>query len=487
MTVLLIMFMVHSATALNHVARQLAEGGIMDYKSDPYDTSTYVNPNDTYVFSAEVEQGTDISSGDFQKSKDYYIEGAAVPIALFCIGFLSLIAFNICLCCGVAKICTSQKAATNHHYFASLLFVIFFVICFLATHLLYMGYSDVVDGFDVMRTATSAIGSGFDGMSFDSNNLDGESDLLQPLCLNYGCNLEATRLYDGVEYMLDDLEEFTSNSDNVNSGIDMLEMVVTLMMFVMYACLLIAMIGYIMTGLCCKANPKGAICCGNLSFFVVAFIGILWMIVTSITADYCYENPTVNTINALSASKGQMYVVWYSSCHSGFNPMHRYINHTTVSNQQVIDYVGSDTSDAANEIRNHTTLISGYLEDLTLSTHQSCSPIQAGWLSLLNEGVCDSFFQGVRVIWICEVAACISLFFLMVTGGIMGKNHGADETSVLPEGGDRPRLGKSGGGGGGEQDESGGQDDNQDGGDEEMRQEKASIEMHGPTGGFDDE
>lgn len=400
---------------------------------------TYVNPNDTYVPSAEVEQGIKISDGDFQKSKDYYIEGATTPIALFCVGFVALVVFNICLCCGVAKVCTRGKSDSHTlscgEYCTSLIFTAFFIICLLAAHILYLGYSDVGDALDIMRTSTDEIESGFDDMNDHVNSLYSASEDLLPLCTAYNCQTLAEAVSGGVEYMSDDLGAIPDDVLKVNEAIDNAETVVNLLTFVMYCFLMVALVVYLLTQFCCKAAPSGAICCGNIAFCTVAFIGILWMVITSVTADFCYENPTINTLNAMSASKDQMYLVWYSSCHSGENPVHRYVNYTNVANEAIIDSLVNDTSTEARDIRRQTTLITHFLGDLTQATHDSCSPVQAAWLLLLNDGVCDSFFLGVRTIWICEVAACISLFFLMITGAIIGKAAKDSDESVRPYGG----------------------------------------------------
>lgn len=414
----------------------------MDYKSNPYDVSTYVNPNDTYTPSEEVKQGTEISSGDFQKSRDYYTDGATVPILLFCFGFLALVVFNLCLCCGIAKLCATKHKITDHalscgEYCNRIVFGSFIIICFLATHILYVGYSDVVDGFDIMRSSTTQIAGGFDEMNMHIASLATKADSLKSKCDNYGCSDEAADVEQGVGYMNDDLGKIPDYTEDINSGIDMAEEYVTLLMFVMYGCLMISILVYIFTELCCKAKACGAICCGNIAFVIVAFIGILWMVLTSVTADYCYENPTVNTISVLPANKGQMYVVWYSSCHSGFNPVDRYINYTHAANQEVNEQVGNDNSQDAQDIKADTAAIHSLLNNLTVSTIESCPPVQTGWLSLLNEGVCTSFYEGVRVIWICEVAACISLFFLMVIGAIIGRTA-KEDSKIVPDADDQP-------------------------------------------------
>ena len=422
---------------MSSMSFSVQEGGIQDYQSDPYDMSTYVNPNDTYVPSSEVEQGTDISSGDFQKNQDYYIDGATTPIALFCLGFVALVVLNCCLCCGISKVCASaseKHAVSCGQQFFGFIFFVFFIICFIASHMLYLGYGDASDGLEIMRGSVEELGGGFDEMDDVSKLLSVHGDVVKDKCTAYGSCLDAAEtVVDGVGYMQDDIQDIPDYVDDITAYIDMIEQFLLLCMFLMYGLLLITMVLYLLTQLCCKPKMGGAICCGNIAFFMVSLIGILWMVITSITADFCYENPTINTLNLMQANKGQMYLVWYSSCHSGENPINRYINHTHIGNEDIISAIGADNSAAARSILAETTAISQLLGNMTRSTLESCSPVQSGWLSLLNEGVCDSFFLGVRMIWICEVWACISLFFLMITGAIMGKNAKNHEKQIAAE------------------------------------------------------
>jgi hypothetical protein len=361
----------------------------------------------------------------------------AVPIVLFCVGFLALIVLNCLLCGGVAKLCTSRKADDQHNltcceYCISLTFTIFFIICFLSAHVLYIGYTDVADGLEVMRSSNLEISEGYYDMNVDAASLHTHTDLLIPMCEDYGCLEEAEKLEEGVVYMMEDLRDIPDDVEDINIAIDDAEKVINLLTFAMYCALVATLATYVITQFCCKAQPIGAICCGNIAFVLIAFIGILWMLITSITADFCYENPTVNTLDALSASKDQMYLIWYSSCYSGENPVFSYVNVTTAANEAIIAYIGSNSSTQANNIRQQTTYITSGIEKFIYSTHQSCSPVQSAWLLMVNEGVCDHFYHGVRIIWICEVTACISLFFLMITGAIIGMGARYNEASVVP-------------------------------------------------------
>ena len=413
------------------------EGGINDYKTNAFDMSTYINPNDTYIPSEEVEQSTSISSGDFENSELYVMKGAAVPIALFCIGLVALFSLNCCLCFGAARMCTSRKTEYSHtlscgEFCTNLIFIIFFIICFIAAHVLYTGYGEVGDGFDIMRTSANTIELGFDEMNGLTLTLLQHAQNLKVLCFGYGCYELALDVDGGASYMYDDLERIPSDVHEVGVAIDDAESLVNALTFVMYCCLMFTLATYVLTEFCCKANPFGAICCGNITFIIIAFIGVLWMIITSVTADYCYENPTINTLNAMSASKDQMYLIWYSSCYSGENPIHRYVNYTNVANEEIIVMMENDNSTRADQIRVQTTQVTSLLGDITDASWASCSPVQSGWLSLVNDGVCDSFFLGVRTIWICEMVACITLFILMITGAIIGMSAKDSQEAVHP-------------------------------------------------------
>lgn len=404
------------------------DGGIQDYTSNPYDPATYTNPNDTYVPSAEVEMGTRISPDDFQKSQDYFVTGAAIPIVLFGLGFLSLVCLNVCLCCGVSKVCAASASkhtvSCGEHCFAVIFFV-FLVICFLATHVLYLGYGDTQDGFEIMRTSVTAVGDGFNDINAINKVMLNHSSTILQICSQnsqYGCLNSSSTLDSAVVYVQDDLSDIPDYVDWINDVIDMMEEFVLLCMFVMYGLLMTTILLYVFTQLCCRTHMVSAICCGNIAFFIVSLIGVVWMAATSITADFCYENPTVNTVNLMKTSKQQMYTAWYTSCYSGFNPLYRYINQTEYGAEAVMRSIGNDTSAGAMSIRAHNNDIINLLPNLTVATRDSCAPVQAGWLPLVNDGVCDSFFMGVRTIWICEVAACISLFFLMLVGAIMSRS-----------------------------------------------------------------
>jgi hypothetical protein len=398
------------------------ETGIMDYKTDPYDMDLYENPSDTYVASSEVEQGTSISPGEFQKNTDYFIEGATTPIVLFCLGFVGLLLYNIGLCCGCCRVFAGKTGATP--ILSIIIFYAFLIVCFLSTHILYVGYSDVVDGLDIMRTSLDDVDEGFSGINDAVAGLQIEVDLLDTMCGTLNCSTSTDTLSKGLEYLTvcttDDTGNIPNYVDDVSTGIDKMESFITLLMFVMYAFLMLAILTYILTEMCCKTKTAPAICCGNIAFVIVAFIGILWMVTTSVTADFCYENPTINTLNIVpGASKGQMYAVWYSSCYSGFNPLYRYVNYTFDGNQEVIDYVTLASMSNKEMILNQTEVIDQSINILETAVYDSCDPVQRGWFLLLNEALCGSFFEGVRVIWICEVAACISLFMLMITSAII--------------------------------------------------------------------
>lgn len=412
-----------------------SDNPVNDYETYPYDMSTYVNPNDTYVPSDEVKQAKDISSDDFAENDgDYIVKAATLPIVLFCIGVVALIVFNCCLCCGAAKICAKHKeGASCGDACVKIIFAAFIVICFLSAHILYVGYGELGSGFDILRDSASGIGKGFQDLSTYSISLQNHTDNVYDLCATGGCYEKGRQVQRGGDWLYDDIARIPDEIDTIVGYIDDAEQAVNLLTFLMYCCLMVSLVVYILTELCCKASAAGAICCGNIAFFIVALIGVLWMIILTITADFCYENPTVNLLEAMKADKGQMYVIWYSSCYSGENPVYRYLNWTDVHNEAIVSAYASASGSTAEDIRTETAYVSGLLDDLDGVTYDSCPPVQTNWLSFVNDGICGDFFLGVRTIWICEMVACISLFFLMITGAILAMSAKYKE-SIHPAG-----------------------------------------------------
>ena len=78
---------------------------------------------------------------------------------------------------------------------------------------------------------------------------------------------------------------------------------------ILYICLFTSFVLYT-SFVVCKLRGWLAATVGHISFVLTSFFGMFWMIMTSLVADWCTDNPTVNLLESLKDGDLRNYMIW---------------------------------------------------------------------------------------------------------------------------------------------------------------------------------
>ena len=88
-----------------------------------------------------------------------------------------------------------------------------------------------------------------------------------------------------------------------------------------------------------------------------------------------------------------------------------------------VTYAGCDTDENLILLRNETVKL---LANIDLGVyHSDCPDIQDSWFTAINDGVCGSFFEGVRTCWLIALISTLLTYILQVPTLILSRSlHG---------------------------------------------------------------
>jgi len=366
------------------------------------------------------------------------------PIFLFALGLFSLTMVDIGLCCGCTKSCAMNKEGSPRSMvIPTIICYGLLVICFISTHILYLGYGEMTTGFGNVVDGIDAIEDTYNDLGATASLIGENSARMTELCPNVTCS-EGAELASADELVGTDgsfiaqIDTVTALTSLATSGLEgFLVLYVVPAMFVMYVFLIVAILTYLVS-LVCKQKGWFSATIGHICWVIVAVCGIVWMVLVSLLADFCYENPTVNTIEMFTfGGDDRAFIQWYATCYEG-----RAINVSDTGEifyenenpmDEFLDEVGNIYSDFLTDTDpSPGTAVEPYIELRALAAEQLelittskdvvyCPNMQESWFKIVNDGVCGSIFEGTRNVWIAEISSCLLLFFIIIFASILSR------------------------------------------------------------------
>ena len=205
-------------------------------------------------------------------------------------------------------------------------------------------------------------------------------------------------------------------------------------MFVLYGFLILASISFFVSTVC-KAKGWLAATIGHISFVLCSICGVVWMTATSLIADWCDPNPTINILESIGTRDLQRYFIWYATCNPelGSSPLFNIINYSISVNQYINQTIAGNRSYYGND---DYTLIQ---TDAVNNIHQlnmaldtsACKPFQQEWFSTINDNLCGTLYNGVYDVWVAQITSCLLLFFIIITSSVV--SHRRYFNGISPE------------------------------------------------------
>ena len=205
-------------------------------------------------------------------------------------------------------------------------------------------------------------------------------------------------------------------------------------MFVLYGFLILAVMTFLFSTIC-KSKGWLAATIGHISFVLSSICGVVWMVATSLIADWCSPNPTINILESISTKDLQKYFIWYATCNPELatSPLYKIINYSIAINQIINTTIAGNRSYYGNS---DYTLIQ---TDAVNNIHQlnmaldvsDCASFQKEWFSTVNDNLCGSLYNGVYNVWVAQITSCLLLFFIIITSSVV--SHRRYFNGVSPE------------------------------------------------------
>lgn len=406
----------------------------------------YTNSADNFSPTVAHKQAHMISGKDFERNEEYIEAVLTLPIVLCGLGFISLIVWDIIICA-----CSPKKAVKEGHQAAWILYYGISIGIVVLGLFVYMGYADLDDGLGRIEGAISTVQDRFDLVAMGGDDLRADYETMHTNCLNSDCckmttiqqNLNNFDRYLG--YLEDDSLGVIDNADDVVEYMDEYSDFGLLFTLLISFFLIISMIFYLLFAFI-KSNGgmTCASCCGNITFIVVMIIGAIFVIMTATVADICYEDPTYTIINQVPPGKGQVYLTWYATCgETGSNPLFDYSDRLTMELNALLNTIASmQTCATEPEFQKIKEAASDSLVTIDKVVEvAACEDVQAAWFDAVNDGVCGTFFSGLRICWIIALLATLLIFILQVPSSIVRNAcsanatiHPKDEPTPVPQG-----------------------------------------------------
>lgn len=386
--------------------------------------SNYSNPADDFEPTEEHKQAHKISGEDFERNEEYIRAAAEIPAVLFVLGFVSLIILDILLC-----ICMDKRPTRDGHKFAWVMYYGMSIAALIASLCVYLGYSDVEDGLDKLDKSVVAVQDAFDVLATDGDELEKNYDTMEtncessPACCGY--TDIAARLddfYSAWESYDEDTSAMIDSADDVIDYMDSYSQYAVQFTLVIFLFVFVSMVLSVSAGLCRSRRGVGcASCCGSISFLVVMLVGAIFMLLTAITGDICYDDPTLTILNTAPSGNAQAYMVWYSTCGAtGENALFDYTASLTNSTNAILTDIETAQADHA-ECNTESEFLAIEVAALAaldnidqIVKDASCKDVQDAWFTAVNDGICGSLFSGLLTCWLIALISTILIFSLQI-------------------------------------------------------------------------
>lgn len=296
-----------------------------------------------------------------------------------------------------------------------------------------MGYTDVEDGLGSLEDVFTVIEDQFAVSVIDGEDLREDYNTMYDNCAISTCcsTMDISGdLHDFDRYLgwyEDDTTGIVSNAGDVldyMAGYGSYGLLFTLLISLF---LVLSMFFYLLFAFMKSNGGLGcACCCGNTTFIIVMILGALFMMATATVGDVCHDDPTYAICDQVPPGKGQIYLVWYSTCgETGANPLLAYTDAIEGEANDILAAIEiAETNNAACITEPELQAVKQAAEDALVTLddaveHAYCEDIQQAWFDSVNDGVCGNFFTGLRTCWIVALLSTLMLFVLQIPSAVV--------------------------------------------------------------------
>lgn len=301
--------------------------------------------------------------------------------------------------------------------------------CYNLDFFVYLGFAGLEDGVDKFNDSVNVIKDAFDVLVDDGKNLEENYDTMvvncenSPACCGY-TNIEAYlgEVDESIDSFNVDADLAVDLSDVALDYMESFTGFIPLFTLTIFFFGFISLFFYILFGV--KKSSGGlkcANCCGSVTFVIVMILGAIFMFLTALSGDVCYEDPTLTILEQFPAGSEQDIMAWYSTCGAtGENPLFDYTDSMTEYTNLILDEIESTQTiypECNVEPQFLAIEAAAYdaLDNIDKTVEDAaCDDIQDAWFNTVNDGICDSFFYGFRACWVVALISTLLIFLLHV-------------------------------------------------------------------------
>jgi hypothetical protein len=361
---------------------------------------------------------------------------------IFILGVLSLFFLNMgllfrccyyCFCCKCLPVITPEveesKLEAKLQHNRTVILVFFYTFCLLALladQLSWVGNVYVSKGVDNVKESINGLKTIFIALSVDAASLVQLGVTLQadfnsavttcPQINNVQQYIPAYQSYIGSY-----LTAINAIPDDLNNLIDKVEFYGVyyrnIAFYLIWALAIFSIFSMALWQLCKKEIMlKLSMFLGMITYCLEIVVTLVFMIVTSITADICSPSPSYNFVRLSPVGEIRNLLSYYTSC-VGVNIIGDYLNSAISAINQI--------KQGLQQVQNNVQClndqgITAMQTDLSqiidifanIESNFFCPNIRSLWFELVNTGLCQNLYTGFYSIWISQL---VTSFFVLLT------------------------------------------------------------------------
>jgi hypothetical protein len=407
--------------------------------TDP-NTFNYTNPADPYRPDQYVNIGHLFSRSEVSYDKSYYERDLLIiPLVIFILGVLSLFFLNVgllfrccCLCCKCLPTINSDVAESENlakfKRNRTVILVFFYMFCLFALaadQLSWIGNVAVSKGVDNVKESINGLKTIFIALSADAASL---VKLGVTLRENYNSVATCPQINNLQQY-IPAYEKYSRSYFNAINGIpgdlndlnDKIDFYAVyyrnIAFYLIWALAIFSILSMVLWQLCKKVIMlKLSMFIGMLTYCLEIVVTLVFMIVTSLTADICSPSPSYNFVRLAPVGDFKNLLSYYTSC-VGPNVIGGYldsaisaINQIKQELQQAKDNAQCLNNQGIAAMQNDLSQIIDIFANIELNF--LCPNIRSLWFNMVNTGLCKNLYTGLYSIWISQL---VTSFFVLLT------------------------------------------------------------------------
>jgi hypothetical protein len=213
-------------------------------------------------------------------------------------------------------------------------------------------------------------------------------------------------------------DRITGDLNNVNDEVEFYAVYYrNIAFYLIWALAIFSIFSMVLWQLCKKKIMlKLSMVLGMITYCLEIIVTLVFMIVTSLTADICSPSPSYNIVRLSPAGEIRNFLSFYTSCvgvdviGNSLKSAMSAINQIKERLQQVQSNGQCLNDQGIAAMQNGLSQISNIAANI--ESNLSCPNIRSLWFNLVNTGVCKNLYIGFYSIWISQL---VTSFFVLLT------------------------------------------------------------------------